>query len=813
MYRFKRLTEKANTALNLAVEAAREMGHTYIGTEHILLGLLREGSGVAAAVLGARGITTVRYAAKLLEMEPNGLYSALTPDDLTPRAKAAMDRALTDAVMAGQRLAGTEHILAAILRDDTSVAVRLLTLIDGHPTELLGDIARTVELRTPPEPRNMHGGGGRNSRTPTVDQFGRDLTHLARVGRLDPVIGRDKEIHRVIQILCRRTKNNPCLIGEPGVGKTAVAEGLAQCIVAEEVPEMLRGKRLVTLDLTGMVAGTKYRGDFEERVKAAFHEVEKAGDVLLFIDELHNLIGTGAAEGAVDAANILKPMLARGELQLIGATTRTEYRRHIEKDAALERRFQPVTVGEPTPEETMDILRGLRNRYETHHGVHITEEALEAAVKLSERYIPDRFLPDKAIDLMDEAASRVRLAVGTAPDGMRLLEDEANRLREAKRAAVHEQDFEQAARLREMEKSIAVRLQQEREQTAGEVTAGEVTPADIAAIVSLWTGLPAEQVTREEEERLRQLEQILHRRIVGQEEAVRAVARAVRRSRVGLQDPHRPDGSFLFLGPTGVGKTALCKALAEALFGDEKAMVRLDMSEYMEQHTVSRLIGSPPGYVGHEEGGQLTEQVRRRPYTVLLLDEIEKAHPDVCNMLLQILEDGQLTDSQGRRVDFRHVMIIMTSNVGARQIAGEGRMGFAADGKPETAAHLRTLAMGELKKRFRPEFLNRVDEVIVFRPLSAAEMEQIAQRMLQALTVRLKEIGYSCEIEPSVAAHLAAAGFDSVYGARPLRRQMQSQVEDVLAEQLLAGLYRKGDTVHIEVENGKIRCAPQSVKV
>lgn len=816
MYRFKRFTEKANTAMNLAVEAAREMGHTYIGTEHIMLGLLREGSGVAAVVLGARGITTVRYAAKLLEVEPSGLYSALTPDDFTPRAKAAMEIALTDAAMAQQRFAGTEHILAAILRDDTSVAVRLLQLLDGRPAELLGDLARAVGVHTSGEAGTPRSGAAKVSRTPTVDQFGRDLTRLARAGRLDPVIGREEEIHRVIQILCRRTKNNPCLIGEPGVGKTAVAEGLAQRIATEEVPEMLRGKRLVTLDLTGMVAGTKYRGDFEERVKTAFSEVEKAGDVLLFIDELHNLIGTGAAEGAVDAANILKPLLARGELQLIGATTITEYRRHIEKDAALERRFQPVTVGEPTPEQTMDILRGLRDKYEAHHKVRITDEALDAAVKLSLRYIPDRFLPDKAIDLMDEAASKVRLAAYSAPEGVRQMENEAARLREEKKAAVHEQDFELAARLRDEEKSLSNRLQEEREQwQRAERSSGgsrEVTAGDIAAIVAGWTGLPAEQVSREEEERLKALESILHQRIVGQEEAVSAVARAVRRSRVGLQDPSRPGGSFIFLGPTGVGKTALCKALAEALFGDEKAMIRLDMSEYMEKHTVSRLVGSPPGYVGHEEGGQLTEQVRRRPYTVLLFDEIEKAHPDVFNMLLQILEDGQLTDAQGRRVDFRHTLIIMTSNVGARQIAGDGRVGFAAGQGMENRHSVRTAAMGEMKKLFRPEFLNRVDEVIVFQSLTAQEVEQIAGRLLEALTERLAALGYACTVEPGVAAHLAKAGYDPVYGARPLRRQLQSQVEDVLAEQLLSNIYQKGDEVRIYIEEDTIRCAPAAPK-
>ncbi len=812
MYRFKRFTEKANMALNLAIEGAREMGHTYIGTEHILLGLLREGSGVAAVVLGARGITVMRYAEKILAAESGGSYSTLTPEDFTPRAKAVMEAALTDAAMAQQRFAGTEHLLSAILRDDTSVAVRLLILLDGRPGELLGDIARIVGSQAPSVGGQPRAGAAKTNRTPTLEQFGRDLTRLARSGQLDPVIGREEEIRRVIQILCRRTKNNPCLIGEPGVGKTAVAEGLAQRIAADEVPQMLRGKRLLTLDLTGMVAGTKYRGDFEERVKNAIVEVEKAGDVLLFIDELHNLIGAGAAEGAVDAANILKPVLARGELQLIGATTITEYRRHIEKDAALERRFQPVTVGEPTGEQTQTILHGLRDKYEAHHKVKISDEALAAAVALSERYIPDRFLPDKAIDLMDEAASCVRLRTHAAPAQVRQLEEEIARLSAEKKAAIHEQDFELAARLRDEEKTLAAQLENQREnwqkQEREAGRAGEVTARDVAAVVASWTGIPVEQVSQEEQHQLRELEKILHRRLVGQEEAVSAVARAVRRSRVGLQDPNRPGGSFIFLGPTGVGKTELCKALAQALFGDEKAMIRLDMSEYMEKHTVSRLVGSPPGYVGHEEGGQLTEAVRRRPYSVLLLDEIEKAHPDIFNLLLQLLEDGQLTDAQGRRVDFRHTLVIMTSNVGARRIAGEGRVGFAPGRTvEEDPAALRAEAMGELKKLFRPEFLNRVDEVIVFHPLTAPQVEQIAQRLLGGLCKRLEGLGYNCRISDQVAPLLAQAGFDPVYGARPLRRALQTRIEDPLAEQLLAGAYKKGDEIHVRVCDGAIAFA------
>ncbi|MBR5523790.1 MAG: ATP-dependent Clp protease ATP-binding subunit [Clostridia bacterium] len=764
MYRFKRYTEKANAALNLALECAREMGHTYVGTEHLLLGLLREGSGVAAVVLGARGITVMRYAEVLLASECGGAYSHLTAEDFTPRARAVMEAALTDAAMAGLRLAGTEHLLGAILRDDTSVAVRLLTRLDGRPGELLGDLQRvsgtaaSASGNTRPAPKA--------GRTPVLDQYGRDLTRMAREGRMDPVIGRETEIRRVIQILCRRTKNNPCLIGEPGVGKTAVVEGLAQYIAAGDVPECLRDKRLLTLDLTGMVAGTKYRGDFEERVKNAIAEVGKAGDVLLFIDELHNLIGAGAAEGAVDAANILKPVLARGELQLIGATTIAEYRKHIEKDAALERRFQPVTVGEPTPDQTRAILQGLRERYEAHHRVRIGDAALCAAVDMAVRYIPDRFLPDKAIDLMDEAASRVRLRSRVVAG-------------------------------RESETALTV-------QSRGVHSDDEVLAEDVAAVVAGWTGIPAEQLSHEESRRLQQLEEILHRRLVGQEEAVSAVARAVRRSRVGLQDPDRPGGSFLFCGPTGVGKTELCRALAEALFGDEKAVIRLDMSEYMEQHAVSRLVGSPPGYVGHEEGGQLTEAVRRHPYSVVLLDEIEKAHPDLFNLLLQGLEDGQLTDSQGRRVDFRHTLIIMTSNVGARRLAGEGRVGFADRVAPESAATLRAEAMGELKKLFRPEFLNRVDEVVVFRPLDTAQVTRIAKKMLDGLCARVERLGYACHVDEQVADLLAQEGFDPVYGARPLRRAVQSRVEDPLAERLLTGHYHKGDTVRVEAKEGQI---------
>ncbi len=813
MYRFKGFTEKANTALNLAIEAAQDLGHTYIGTEHIVLGLLREGTGVAASVLGGRGVTAAQYEEKIIEVESNGDYSRLSPEDFTPRAKTAMEMAMAEAAVLQHGYVGTEHILIAVLRDESSVAVRLLASLGARPDELAADIAKAIGAAPAQAAAGLERGGESaaakgDGKTPTLDQFGRDLTKLAREGKIDPVIGRSSEIERVIQILSRRTKNNPCLIGEPGVGKTAIAEGLAQKIAADEVPELLRGKRVVTLDLTGMVAGTKYRGDFEERIKNAIQEVSKAGDIILFIDEMHTLIGAGAAEGAVDAANILKPSLARGELQVIGATTIEEYRKHIEKDAALERRFQPVMVGEPTPEEAVQILRGLRDKYEAHHKVKITDEALEAAVNLSVRYIADRYLPDKAIDLVDEAASRVRLKAFTAPPDLKALEDEVKRLAEEKKSAVNEQDFERAARLRDEEKEklelLAAHKQQWQEKNAG--ITGEVTAREIAEIVSGWTGVPVVQLTEAEGQRLLHMEDILHERIVGQDEAVAAVSKAIRRGRVGLKDPKRPTGSFIFLGPTGVGKTELCKALAEAMFGDESAIIRLDMSEYMEKHTVSRLVGSPPGYVGYDEGGQLTEKIRRKPYSVVLFDEIEKAHPDVFNMLLQILEDGILTDAQGRRVDFKNTVIIMTSNVGARLITDHRQLGFgmgaAAVDTEASQKQIKSDVLGELKKAFRPEFLNRVDDIIVFHQLTNANIQEIARRMLRSLDKRLEDMDMGCRVTDAAIVEIARAGFDPVYGARPLRRAIQSQIEDPLAEQLLTGAFHAGDTILIDFEEG-----------
>ncbi len=821
MYRFKGFTEKANTALNLAIESAEALGHTYIGTEHIVLGLLQEGTGVAASVLGGRGVTAVQYQQKIVESESSGQHTRLTPEDFTPRAKKAMEMAVAEAAVMQHGYVGTEHILIAVLRDESSVAVRLIASLGARPDELMRDIGKAIGAN-PAQTASEGIRGGASSaskgpgKTPTLDQFGRDLTAMAREGKLDPVIGRGKEIERVIQILSRRTKNNPCLIGEPGVGKTAIAEGLAQKITADEVPELLRGKRVVTLDLTGMVAGTKYRGDFEERIKNAIDEVIREKNVILFIDEIHTIIGAGAAEGAVDAANILKPSLARGELQVIGATTLDEYRKHIEKDAALERRFQPVTVGEPTAEEAILILRGLRDKYEAHHKVKITDEALEAAVTLSTRYISDRYLPDKAIDLVDEAASRVRLKAFTAPPDLKKLEEEVKRLSEEKKAAVNEQDFERAAHLRDEEKELAQKLEEQRghwqEKNAG--ITGEVSAADIAEIVSSWTGVPVVQLTEAEGQRLLRMEEILHERIVGQDEAVTAVAKAIRRGRVGLKDPRRPIGSFIFLGPTGVGKTELCKALAEAMFGDENAMIRLDMSEYMEKHTVSRLVGSPPGYVGYDEGGQLTEKIRRKPYSVVLFDEIEKAHPDVFNMLLQILEDGILTDAQGRRVDFKNTVIIMTSNVGARMITEHRKLGFAVATQKDAAENqkqIREDVLGELKKTFRPEFLNRVDDIIVFQQLSEEDIRRIARRMLQSLDKRLEDMGMTLEVSDDAVAEIAKEGFDPVYGARPLRRAIQSRIEDVLAEQLLEGRFRSGDVVQVGVKDNRFSFDAQPV--
>ena len=812
MYQFKGFTEKANKALNLAIESAEEMRHNYVGTEHILYGLVKEGSGVAATALNECGVTEDALREKLESINGTMSLVELTPDDFTPRTKRVLRAAVIISSKTGYTYVGTEHLLLAILSESDSYAVAFLE-----------ELGVSVERLAQAVSKGMQGGaddgfgGFENESAPNgsqkggsaLDKFGRDLTQAAKNGEIDPVIGREKEIQRVIQILSRRTKNNPVLIGEPGVGKTAVAEGLALEIAKGNVPEILKDKRVVSLDLTGMVAGAKYRGDFEERIKAAIDEVKKSKNTILFIDELHTIVGAGAAEGSADAANILKPSLARGDFQVIGATTLNEYRKYIEKDAALERRFQPVKVGEPTPEQAVQILKGLRDSYEAHHKVKITDEAINAAVTLSSRYIADRYLPDKAIDLIDEGASKVRLASLTSPDNVKELEDEIADYEKEKASAINEQDFERAARLRDEQKELQTKLDDAKkkwqEQQKG--NSGEVTAEDIAKIVSEWTGIPVVQLTKEESERLLNMENVLHERVIGQSEAVTAIAKAIRRGRVGLKDPKRPVGSFIFLGPTGVGKTELCKALAEAMFGDENAMLRLDMSEYMEKHTVSKLIGSPPGYVGFEEGGQLTEKVRRKPYSVVLFDEIEKAHPDVFNMLLQILEDGRLTDSQGRTVDFKNTIIIMTSNVGARLITEkQSSLGFNSENENAEESEkkdIKELVTGELRKVFRPEFLNRVDDIIVFNKLNKDEIKQIAVKMLKTLENRLDKMNIKISFTDNAVSEIADKGFDENYGARPLRRAIQNEIEDPLSEQMLEGKVKDGAVVTCDFADGQ----------
>ena len=799
MYKFTGFTQKANTALNAAIEYAENLGHTYIGSEHLLLGLLSSEGSVAYTALTARNITADNVETAVRNSVGIGTPTVLSPNDFTPRSKNIIETAVTIARSLGHGYVGTEHLLIAILRDSSCYAMDILDAMNVSAADIAEEITKSINVsQNDASPKSKEQSKGKTE-TPTLDQFGRDLTAIARQGKIDPVIGRQKEIERVIQILCRRTKNNPCLIGEPGVGKTAIAEGLALKIASGEVPEILKDKRIVALDLTGMVAGTKYRGDFEERIKSAIDEVSKAGNIILFIDEVHTLIGAGAAEGAVDAANILKPALARGEMQVIGATTIEEYRKNIEKDSALERRFQSVLVGEPSREEAVEILKGIRDKYEAHHKVKITDEAIEAAVKMSSRYIGDRFLPDKAIDLIDEAASKVRLRAYTPPEDIRELEEKIKRINEEKASAVNSQNFEQAAALRDEEKEVKAHLENAKEgwKKQNSETNGVVTPDEIAAIVSEWTHIPVVQLTEEESQRLLHMEEELHRRIVGQDQAVSAVAKAIRRGRVGLKDPNRPTGSFIFLGPTGVGKTELCKTLAATLFGDESAMIRLDMSEFMEKHTVSKLVGSPPGYVGYDEGGQLTEKVRRKPYSVVLFDEIEKAHPDVFNMLLQILDDGVLTDSQGRKVDFKNCIIIMTSNVGAKLItnAGNAALGFKGEEGNGTMSQsdIKDAVMGELKKCFRPEFLNRVDDIIVFEQLNKDDIKEIARRMLKTLKNRVHDMGIELSFDDSAIEKIADEGFDPVYGARPLRRAIQSEIEDKLSEEMLDGRITSGD--------------------
>lgn len=819
MYRFNGFTEKANHAMNLAIFGAEELGHTYVGSEHILLGLLKEGSGVAAVVLDELGVYSDELESLLKSEIGTGPKSSLSTTDFTPRTKRVLQNAVMQAANLGHNYVGTEHLLLALIGETDSYAVRFLNELGANTRDILdklnedfGDQSATDAMYGGSIMNDSYSGEvspGKNgkTKTKTLDQFGKDLTQMAQNGAIDPVIGRQNEIERVIQILCRRTKNNPCLIGEPGVGKTAVAEGLALKIASGDVPELLKGKRVISLDLTGMIAGTKYRGDFEDRIKNAIEELKKAGNIILFIDELHTIVGAGSAEGSADAANILKPSLARGDFQVIGATTIKEYRKHIEKDAALERRFQPVTVGEPSEEETVMILEGLRDRYEAHHKVKITDEAIKSAVNLSSRYITDRFLPDKAIDLIDEAASRVRLRAYTVPDNLQKLENKIKEIDKEKSAAINEQNFENAAKLRDEEKAIKKKLEEQRRlwQSKHENTNGAVTEKDIAHIVSNWSGIPVTQLTQAESARLLNMEDILHKRVIGQDEAVEQISKAIRRGRVGLKDPKRPVGSFIFLGPTGVGKTELCKALAQAMFGDENAIIRFDMSEYMEKHTVSKLIGSPPGYVGYDEGGQLTEKVRRKPYSVILFDEIEKAHPDVFNMLLQVLEDGHITDSQGRKINFKNAIIIMTSNVGARLITEkQSNLGFYANRTAESdKAKLKETVMAELKKTFKPEFLNRVDDIIVFNKLTEEDIKLIAKNMLKDVKIRAKNLNIDINFAESSIDEISKEGFDPVYGARPLRRAIQSKIEDKLSEEVLKGEVKSGQKVRCSYDKKK----------
>ncbi len=811
MFKFRGFTQKSNTAVNLAISSAQELGHTYVGTEHVLLGLIKEGTGVAAVVLSECGLDETALENLIADSVGKGTVTLLTPDDFTPRTKRIMQMAVIHAAKLSHNYVGTEHLLIAILSERDSFAVKFLNELGVNPSTVLTALKSSLNdentVSEPTDykfPENNTKDPKANKDTKTLSTYGRDLTQSASDGEIDPVIGRDNEINRIIQILSRRTKYNPVLIGEPGVGKTAVAEGLALKIANGEVPEHLRSKRIFALDLTSMIAGTKYRGDFEDRIKNVIEEVKKSDNIILFIDELHNIIGAGSAEGSADAANILKPSLARGDFQVIGATTLEEYRKYIEKDAALERRFQPVNVGEPTKEEAVLILKGLRDRYEAHHKVKISDEAITAAVELSSRYIADRFLPDKAIDLIDEAASKVRLSSLTPPPDIKSLEDKIEQLEHEKSSAVNEQDFERAAKIRDEQKTVRKQLEdmQKEWQEKSKSINGEVTKEDVAIIVSDWTKIPVVELTKEESARLLNMESVLHERVIGQNEAVSAVAKAIRRGRAGIKDPNRPMGSFIFLGPTGVGKTELCKALASAMFGDENLMLRLDMSEYMEKHTVSRLVGSPPGYVGYEEGGQLTEKVRRMPYSVVLFDEIEKAHPDVFNMLLQILEDGRLTDSQGRTVDFKNTVIIMTSNVGARLIVDKQQsLGFMQSF--EDNKNIKETVTNELKKVFRPEFLNRVDDIIVFSKLNKEEIKQIARNMLKNLSTRLENLGVDIEFTDAVVEKIADEGFDETYGARPLRRAIVSNIEDRLSEKLLDNSFDKSKKIVCDYIDGE----------
>ena len=813
-----RFTEKAQNVLRLSLQLASEMGHTYIGSEHLLLALINEERCVASHYLNERDASSEKVQEAITKMAGIGSPTSLSAADMTPRTKNIIEASLYESQRNGQDYIGTEHLLLALLGERDCVAVRILeglgVSVNDLRSDLTGYLGNTASGESMQKGNPRFGGssskatGGKSTldSTPTLKNFGRDLTEAARMEKIDPIIGRDTETERVIQILSRRTKNNPCLIGEPGVGKTAVVEGLAQRIVAGNVPEGLRDKTIVTLDIAAMIAGAKYRGEFEERFKNVMEEVRKNEHLILFIDEIHTIIGAGAAEGAVDAANIIKPALARGEMQVIGATTISEYRKHIEKDAALERRFQSVTVGEPTKEEAILILRGLRDKYEKHHKLKIADDALEAAVNLSVRYIPDRFLPDKAIDLIDEAASRLRIRARTSPPDLKEIESRIKKLSKDKEDAIASQDFERAAKLRDEEQTLKKDYDEkktawESTQTTSELTVGA---ADIADVVTQWTSIPVNRLLEEESDKLLKLDSVLKSRVIGQDAATEAVARAIRRGRMGLKDPRRPVGSFIFMGPTGIGKTELAKALAEVMFGDVNAMIRLDMSEYMEKHSVSKLIGSHPGYVGFEEGGQLTERIRRKPYSVVLFDEIEKAHPDVFNILLQVLEDGVLTDSQGRHVDFRNTVIILTSNVGANELKATKSLGFTAESVNNDRQAQKDRMMNALKGTFRPEFLNRIDDIIVFNSLEQADIEKIASLMLNDVVGRIENLGIHVSFDASLPALLAKEGFDATYGARPLRRAIVRMVEDAFSTEMLEGRIRAGDTVALRAENGNV---------
>ena len=805
MNMFNRFTERARKVILLAKEEAKRFNHDYIGTEHILLGLIREGEGVAAAVLQNLGLSSDQIrleVEKLVQLGPSTIVSGDIP--FTPKAKKVIELAMDEARNLGHNYIGTEHLLLGLIREGEGIAAQVLVnlgldlgKVRQEVMELLGSTAPGYAVGSTPSAK---------TKTPALDAFGRDLTQLARENKLDPVIGRKNEIERVIQILSRRTKNNPVLLGEAGVGKTAIVEGLAQQIIRAEIPEILKDKRVVILDLALMVAGTKYRGQFEERIKSVMDEIKRSENVIIFIDELHTLVGAGGAEGAIDASNILKPALARGEIQCIGATTLDEYRKYIEKDAALERRFQTIIVDPPSVEETVEILKGLRDRYEAHHKVKYSDAALEAAARLSDRYISGRFLPDKAVDLMDESGSRARLSVLTAPPNLKEIEERIEQLRKEKEASVKGQDFEKAAALRDQEreaKGELERMKRDWARTKSE-TQPVITEEDIAHIVSKWTGIPVLRLEEKESQKLLRMEEEIHKRVIGQEEAIEVISNAIRRSRAGLKDPKRPIGSFIFLGPTGVGKTLLARALADFLFGNEDAIIQVDMSEYMEKFNVSRLVGAPPGYVGYEEGGQLTEKVRRRPYSVVLLDELEKAHPDVFNLLLQVLEEGRLTDSFGRKVDFKNVVLIMTSNIGTEILRKQGSLGFRAPTGDVTYQDMKNQLLDEVKKVFKPEFLNRVDDTIVFRPLSREDLHKIVEIEIAEVQARVHEQGVTIELSPAAKEFLIEKGFDPLYGARPLKRTIARHLEDALAQEIIAGHFKEGSSILVDVEKDKL---------